>query len=379
METAVKYCRLANGEELPLIGQGCMGIGGEFSRDSSQRKGHIAALELGIDLGMTFLDTAEIYAAGYSEEIVGEVAFGKRHKLFIATKFSPENHRFNQVIHAAERSLERLKTDYIDLYQIHWPNLTVPIDETIRAMENLVDSGKVRYIGVCNFSKREMSAAQRALGKYKIISNQVEYNLFDRFIEGSVLPYCQSEQAIVIAYSPLDKGRTTDGDAGRRLLADLAVKYQRTPAQIALNWLTSQHAVVAIPKSVNPEHIRQNATAVDFNLEAEDHASIDRICSGVPDRVSPDHICVSLEGEGNRKVYQSREEAISNFLGMSPSPVELAEDIRKGEPVKPVRLIPSKDPTGRYSYDLIEGRLRYWAWVIAFDGKEPVPSYIRSN
>ncbi len=373
----MKYYKLATGEELPLIGQGCMGVGGEFSKDLSQRKSHMAALELGIDLGMTFLDTAEVYAAGHSEEIVGEVAFGKRDKLFIATKFSPENHRYNQVIHAAERSLQRLKTDYIDLYQIHWPNLTIPIGETIRAMEDLVDSGKVRYIGVCNFSKREMRAAQLALGKHKIMSNQVEYNLFDRFIEGSVLPYCQSEQAIVIAYSPLDRGRTTDGDARKKLLADLAIKYQRTPSQIALNWLTSQRSVVVIPKSVNLEHIRQNAAAVDFNLETEDKALIDRICSSVPDWVSPDHISVSLEGEGNRKVYQSREEAISNSLGMSPSPLELAEDIRKGEPVKPVRLIPSKNPSGVISYDLVEGRLRYWAWVIAFDGKEPVPSYIR--
>jgi len=375
----MKHFKLLTGEKLSLIGQGCMGIGGEFSKDPSQQETHRAALELGIELGMTFLDTAEVYAAGYSEEIVGKVALGKRDKLFIATKFSPENHGYNQVIKAAEHSLNRLQTDYIDLYQIHWPNPTVAIDETIRAMEDLVDSGKVRYIGLCNFSKREMSAAQSALGKHKIISNQVEYNLFDRFIESSILPYCQAEEAIVIAYSPLDKGRTADGDARRKLLADLAIKYERTPSQIALNWLTSQPSVVVIPKSVNLQHIRQNAASVDFELDAEDKALIDRICSSEPDWVNPDHICVSLEGEGNRKVYQTREEALANALGMSPSPLELAEFIREGEPIKPVRLIPSKNPSGRFSYDLIEGRLRYWAWVIAFDGKEPVPSYIRST
>jgi diketogulonate reductase-like aldo/keto reductase len=363
---------------IPRIGQGCMGIGGEFSKDSSQSEQHIAALELGIELGMTFLDTAEVYAAGYSEEIVGKVARGKRDKLFIATKFSPENHEYDNVIQSAEKSLRRLQTDYIDLYQIHWPNPKVPISETIQAMEDLVDSGKVRYLGLCNFSSREMSAAQSTLGKHKIVSNQVEYNLFDRFVEGSILPYCQSEEAFIIAYSPLDKGRTTDGDVRRKLLKELAVKYDRTPPQIALNWLTSQPSVVAIPKSINLQHIRQNAASVDFELKAEDKELINRICSSEPDWVDPDHIRVSLEGEGNRKVYQTREEALANALGMSPSPLELAEFIREGEPIKPVRLIPSKNPSGRFSYDLIEGRLRYWAWVIAFDGKEPVPSYIRS-
>ena len=367
-----------NLSKISKIGQGCMGIGGGFSRDLSQFENHKAALELGIELGMTFLDTAEVYAAGYSEEIVGQVALGKRNKLFIATKFSPENHHFDAVIQSAERSLQRLRTDYIDLYQIHWPNPTVPIEETIRAMQKLVDSGMVRYIGLCNFSKREMTAAQAALGQSKIFSNQVEYNLFDRFSESSILPFCDNEGAILIAYSPLDKGRTSDDDTKRKVLEDLAEKYEKTPSQIALNWLTSHPSIVAIPKSVNFQHIRQNAAALDFELQAEDKALIDRICSKDPDLISPNHIRVSCEGEDNRKVYQTREEAMANTLGMSPSPLELAEFIKEGEAIKPVRLIPSKNPHNKYAYDLIEGRLRYWAWVIAFDGKKPIPSYIRS-
>ena len=375
----MKMLELASGERIPRVGQGCMGIGGEFTRNPAQVAAHVAALELGIDLGLTLLDTAEIYAAGLSEEIVGKVAQGRRDRLFIATKFSPENHEYSRVIEAAERSLMRLKTDYIDLYQIHWPNPSVPIAETIRAMEDLVAAGKVRYVGLSNFSAREMRTAQSALRECTILSNQCEYNLFDRFIESDILPWCRAHNAIVMAYSPLDKGRNTDGDERRELLHALAAKYGRSPAQIALSWLISQPSVVVIPKSVNPDHIRENAASADFELEMGDRQLIDRVCSSEPEWVDPQAIRVSVDGEGARKVYQTLEQALANLMGMSPSPQELAEFIRNGEPVKPVRLVRSSDPSGRFAFDLVEGRLRYWAWVIAFDGARAVPAYIRSR
>ena len=374
----MKMLVLPSGERIPRVGQGCMGIGGGFSRDQSVAASHVTALELGIDLGLTFLDTAEVYAAGHSEEIVGRVAKGKREKLFIATKFSPDNHEYSKVVSAAERSLHRLQTDYIDLYQIHWPNPSVPIGETIRAMEDLVASGKVRHIGLSNFSVREMRAAQDALGSGKIFSNQCEYNLFDRFIELDILPYCRETQVVTIAYSPLDKGRTADGDDRLRLLQTLAKKYGRSPSQIALNWLIAQSAVVVIPKAVNPTHIRENAAAATFDLEPSDVDLIDRVCTSEPDWVDPYRIRVAVDGDGGRKVYQTLEEALLNPLGMSPSPRELAEFIEKGEPTKPVRLVRSKK-TDNFEFDLVEGRLRYWAWVIAFGGARPVPAYIRSN
>ncbi|MEB3197667.1 MAG: aldo/keto reductase [Candidatus Sericytochromatia bacterium] len=373
----MKRIAIPTGEELPIVGQGCSGIGEDERAESARSKEQIYALELGIDLGMTLLDTAEGYASGHSEEIVGQVIRGKRDKVFIATKFSPENHEFPGVIRAAEGSLRRLKTEYIDLYQIHWPNPTVPIEETLRALEHLRDQGKIRHIGLSNFSAREMHVAQSKLLRGQIFSNQVEYNLFDRFIETSIMPHCLSTDALVLAYSPLDKGRTVDGDDGRQLLSTLAEKYQRTPSQIALNWLTSQPSVIAIPKAVRVEHVRQNAASTDFKLSQEDKEAIAQVCSREPAWIDPGHIRVSLAGEGNKKVYQTREEALSNTLGLSPSPTELAEFIRQGEPTKPVRLVKNDDPRDEFPYDLIEGRLRYWAWVIAFNGERPVPAYIR--
>ena len=142
--------------EIPVIGQGCMGIGGYLSRDTTHDAWSLHALKIGIDLGMTFLDTAEGYGSGHSEELVGQAVQGIRDKICIATKVSPENLSYNDVISAAEGSLRRLRTDYIDLYQIHWPNPTIPVSETIRALERLLHDGKIRNIGLCNFSLREI-------------------------------------------------------------------------------------------------------------------------------------------------------------------------------------------------------------------------------
>ena len=360
-----------------LIGQGCMGIGGEFERDDTQQVEHVRALQYGIDIGLNFLDTAEIYSDGYSEELVGRAVKGKRDGVFISTKFSPENSSYEGVLKAAEGSLRRLNTDYIDLYQAHWPNPKISVAETMAAMEKLIADGKIRQIGLSNFSKREMVAAQNHLETNRIFSNQLEYNLFDRFIEQEIAPHCLSENAYVIAYSPLDKGRTTDGDERRKLLFELGVKYEKTPSQIALNWIISQKSVLAIPKSTNLKHIRENAEAANFLLAPDDIDAIDRVCTAEPIFISPQAIRVSVSGEGRRSVYQTIEEARRNHLNLSPSPTELAEFIRLGELTKPVRVIPAKDTDGGIEYDLVEGRLRYWAWVLAFNGEKAVPAYVR--
>ena len=365
------------GSLFSLIGQGCMGIGGEFERDDTQQVEHVRALQYGIELGLNFLDTAEIYSDGYSEELVGRAVKGKRHGVFISTKFSPENSSYEGVLKAAEGSLRRLNTDYIDLYQAHWPNPKISVAETMEAMEKLIADGKIRQIGLSNFSKREMVAAQNHLETNRIFSNQLEYNLFDRFIEQEIAPHCLSENAYVIAYSPLDKGRTTDGDERRKLLFELGAKYEKTPSQIALNWIISQKSVLAIPKSTNLKHIRENAEAANFLLAPDDKAAIDRVCTAEPVFISPQAIRVSVSGEGRRSVYQTIEEARLNHLNLSPSPTELAEFIRLGELTKPVRVIPTKDTDGGIEYDLVEGRLRYWAWVLAFNGEKAVPAYVR--
>lgn len=376
----MKYKKLGKTHtKISAIGQGCMGIGGYLSKDSHQDDNQVRALRLGIELGMTFLDTAEAYGNGHSEEIVGRAVEGIRDKVFIATKVSPEHLSYDALLRSAEGSLRRLKTDYIDIYQVHWPNPKIPISEVMRAMEQLLKEGKIRYVGVSNFSPKELKEAKASIFEDEIVSVEVEYNLFDRTIENSLLPYCESEGITTIAYSPLDQGKIASGDKRIKTLQKIANKYNRTMAQVALNWLISHPSVIAIPKSANPEHIKENAAATDFVLLDEDFREISKIFTQECVHVPVDKIRVILGGQGNRQVYQTVEEAIENKLGFVPSPEDLAHDILRGEVLKPVRVMRSTDKIRNYDFDLIEGRIRYWAWVIAYNEKEPIPVYIRDN
>ena len=313
----MRFLTLSAGDLIPHVGQGCMGIGGEFSKDTTDLKAHIRALEFGIDLGMTLLDTAEVYADGFCEEIVGKAIRGKRSNVIVATKFSPNNHHYDQVIKAADRSLKRLDTDYIDIYQIHWPNPSVPLEDTIRALKDLLDMGKIRKIGVSNFSVRELKQAKDFLGEYSLFGNQVEYNLFDRSIEEEILPYCHQNDLTVMAYSPLDKGKVNYNNNKIEVLSKIAEKYQSSISQVVLNWLVTYSNVVVIPKAVNLDHVRLNAESLDFQLDSDDLIQIERAFDSTPIYVEPDKIRVSLEGEGNRNVYQTLQQALENPMGMS--------------------------------------------------------------
>jgi diketogulonate reductase-like aldo/keto reductase len=217
-----------------------------------------------VEHGASFIDTAEIYG---TEQVVGEAVRGIRHKVFVATKVAPRNFRKRDILAAADASLSRLGTDYIDLYQLHWPNYKVPIAETISAMEDLVDAGKIRFIGVSNFSTQELVSAQKAMKRHKIVSNQVKYSLVDRTIEDSVLPYCQTNNVTVLAYSPLGNDfaafRRSDSD-GR--LTRIAQANGKSEAQVALNWLISKPGVIAIPKASTRERVIENCGAADWRL-----------------------------------------------------------------------------------------------------------------
>jgi len=247
-----------------------------MSRASGGEADAVKALKLGLDLGIRFIDTAEMYARGHSEEVVAEAVAQDRESVFIASKVSPENLSYDNVLRSCESSLRRLKTSYVDLYQVHWPNTQIPIKETMRAMEKLTAEGKIRYVGVSNFSKKQTREAQEALSRMSLAANQVEYSLTERSIESELLPYCASEHVTVIAYTPLGRGRIAEGgrDGRWRTLDAIAIKYAKTRAQIALNWLIAKEPVVAIPKASNLEHVRENAGAVGWRLSSADHETL---------------------------------------------------------------------------------------------------------
>ena len=220
-----------------------------------------------LELGATLIDTAESYD---TEEIVGQAIQGIRHKAFLATKISPRHFRRRDVKTAAEASLRRLKTDYIDLYQLHWPNLIVPLEETMSAMEELADQGKIRLIGVSNFLVGELRRAQAALSRHRIFSNQVRYSLIDRTIEGRLLDYCQRNHIAVIAFTPLGHGldHISRMDPSG-VLERIAKQCGKTRAQVALNWCLAKEGVVTIPKASTIEHIAENCGASGWRLTAE--------------------------------------------------------------------------------------------------------------
>jgi diketogulonate reductase-like aldo/keto reductase len=239
----------------------------ELALGTWQYRGTAETLLAGIELGATFIDTAESYG---TEPIVGRAIQGIRKRIFLASKISPRHFRRHDVIQAAECTLRQLNTDYLDLYQLHWPNYTVPIGETMSAMERLVETGKVRFIGVSNFTVSELRRAQAALSKTRIVSNQVRYSLVDRTAEQGLLKYCIGNQISLLAYSPLatgfDKIRVLDPND---VLGQVAEAIGKTRAHVALSWCVSHPAVIAIFKADKAEHVRENCAASDFELSEE--------------------------------------------------------------------------------------------------------------
>lgn len=224
-------------------------------------------LRRGLEAGALFIDTAESYG---SESVVAEAIEGQRARVFLATKVSRANLRRADVLKAADASLQRLRTDHIDLYQIHEPSRDIPIEETLDALETLVEVGKVRFIGVSNFSLEQLQQAQKAVQKHPIVSNQVRYNLADRTIETGLLAYCQAQRITLIAYSPLGRElqRIRDSDP-QGVLAAVAREASKTVPQVVLNWCLSHESVVAIPKGNTVAHVLDNCGASGWRLTPE--------------------------------------------------------------------------------------------------------------
>lgn len=230
-------------------------------------QGGVEPLRAGIEMGLTFIDTAESYG---TEEIVGQAVRGIRQRVFIATKASPRHFRRQDLIQAVEHSLKQLNTDYIDLYQLHWPNYTVPIAETMATLEQLVQTGKIRFIGLSNFSAREVNEAQKELSRNEIVTDQVRYSLVDRTIEDGLLQFCASKQITVLAFSPLASGPQNFRKFDKHdVLGQVAREIGRTRTQVALNWCLCRDPVIVIFKGSSVEHIQENCGALGWRLAPE--------------------------------------------------------------------------------------------------------------
>jgi diketogulonate reductase-like aldo/keto reductase len=256
------------GVPVPRIGQGTWRMG-EVRRERARE---VAALQLGLDLGLTHIDTAEMYGDGGAKKMVAVAIRGRRREeLFIVSKVLPEHASARGTVRAADQSLRRLGLDHLDLYLLHWPSAH-PIAETMGAMEQLARAGKIRFLGVSNFDVDETRTAMAALSRERLACNQVLYHLGARGIELDLIPFCREHGIAVVGYMPL---RKTGGQAGAARLAEIGARQGKTAAQVTLSFLTRLPGVFTIPKAVTPAHVRENAGA-DFDLEPADSEAIDR-------------------------------------------------------------------------------------------------------
>ncbi|MDQ2696438.1 MAG: aldo/keto reductase [Pseudomonadota bacterium] len=267
MDATVRTTPLPGGETVPVLGQGTWYMGDRPER----RREEIAALRLGVELGLALIDTAEMYGSGRCESLVGEALAGIRGQVFLVSKVLPSNASRRGVGRACEASLKRLGTDRIDLYLLHWPS-GQPLEETVAGFEDLRAAGKIRHWGVSNFDVDDMDQLLATPGGTPCAANQVLYNLSRRGIEHDLLPWCRGRAVPVMAYSPIEQGRILRHPG----LKAVAARHGATPAQVALAWLLRQDNLIAIPKAGTLEHVRENRAALDLRLTDDDNAALDR-------------------------------------------------------------------------------------------------------
>jgi diketogulonate reductase-like aldo/keto reductase len=262
----MRRLELPSGETIPVLGQGTW----HFAERANRRQQEIAALRLGLDLGMTLVDTAEMYADGAAEELVGEALAGRREEVFLVSKVLPENATRRGTIAACEGSLRRLRTDRLDLYLLHWRG-TIPLEETLSGFDHLLQAGLIRYWGVSNFDEPDMQELWSLPGGTAVATNQVLYNLSRRGIEWDLLPWCQQRGIPIMAYSPIEQGRLLHHVA----LRTVGERHDATPAQVTLAWVIANDGVNAIPRASRSDHVRENRAAANIQFSHEDLALLD--------------------------------------------------------------------------------------------------------
>ena len=264
--------------EVSLIGQGTWMIEGTNHRNTYGIA--IESLRLGLEVGMNHIDTAEMYGNGVVEELVGRAIAGRqqrREEIFLVSKVLPSNASYYDTLRGCDRSLQRLNTDYLDLYLIHWPSSDHPIGETMRAMETLVKEGKVKFIGVSNFDLKQLQEAENALQNEKIACNQVMYNLNSRGIERNLLPYCLKKGIAIVGYSPFGHGYFPSVESeGGRILVEIAERHQKTPYQVVLNFIINHTNIFTIPKTSRPNRVLENSNSIGWKLTESDIKAINQ-------------------------------------------------------------------------------------------------------
>jgi len=322
------------------------------------------------------IDTSPAYGNGASEILIGKYFSKYRKDFFIATKILPEMCSKKKVKISVEQSLKRLKTDYIDLLQIHWPNENIPFEITISEMLKLKKRGIINHIGLCNFSFDQIFKLTKMFKKGTISSVQVEYNLFERSAEKKLAKLCEKKNISIISYGPLAQGKFANGKKQLQLLKKISKKYNCSISQVILAWIKSKKNFFSIPNTSSYKNLVNNFGAIHLKLKQEDIKLIDTKCRTPV--LNIDTRKIRVKDNCSHKVYSSLKQAIENKSNMTPSPLELSKEIIKGNFLKPIRLKRINKNKKNIFY-LSEGRLRYWSWIIAHGWKKPIPSLVWEN
>jgi aryl-alcohol dehydrogenase-like predicted oxidoreductase len=367
----MRYIALGDSDiELSVLGYG---TGTGFKPDGAQHEKHLIKLiHTALENDINWIDTAESYFDGYSESVVGKVLVNNT-ELKVSTKFSPQNAKPKELREALEGSLRRLKREYVDIYNFHWPNTNFLIEKTFDVLLELKEEGKIRSIGVSNFS-RQLLEKIHSFAPQCVVAHQFEYNLFNRLAESELFSYHKKHAISNVGYSPIKGlGSLVRESPKSVLLENLAAKYNVTPHLIALNFLTSISPVntALIMSSTKADHISQNIQAFDFCIEEEDVKLINDEFHLRVEQIEMHRI--KLINGSDYPVYETVQEAQDNHIGLMPGPHELAKEYQNGNMQIPVKVKPI---AGTDYYQLVGGMVRYWGWYLAFEGKRKVKAVV---
>ena len=360
-----------NSKKIFPIGLGC-GIGNYNSHYSYKEL--LTIIRKSFEYGVNFFDTAPVYGDGASEKILGNAfSLREKEKIFIATKISPEMLASSNIVKSVNNSRKNLKVNNIDLIQIHWPNPKINLFESMDTLLKLRDDKIVKSIGICNYTFSDLKKILKKYGSSSISTFQTEYNLFDRTADGELYNFLKKNNIILLGYSPLAQGKIFNGKNQKTILEIISKKYNISIAQLILNWMSKKN-IIPIPNSLNNKRMLENIKSINFSILSKDLKIIESKCKSKIEKIDAKKIVI--ESKLNPKVYTTIEEAKLNKFNMVPSPLNLSREIKENpKMIKPIRIKEVFFKKRKKLY-LIEGRLRFWSWIIAFGWNKKIPALV---
>jgi diketogulonate reductase-like aldo/keto reductase len=359
---------------LSPVGIGAMGFGGYFTKDLKNNSQQVRLIEEACDLGVNVIDTAEIYGQGASEETIGKTSQSVRNNLFIMSKFSPENIKSVDIVKSVDASLKRINRDYLDVYQPHWPQPGIRVEDILETLEKLKTLGKIRFAGLSNFTSQQINSIN--FEKYKSLRFfQCEHNPVVSNMADELTPIINLLDGVLIAYSPFREGQIFNSGKFEEL-ERFSKKLGFLPSQVLLAWGVYNEKTVVIPKVSSSKHLRENIESLEISLSESDVNYISQLFKPSIKQLKPFDIIPDIPTkEDDRKIYKNLEDAKNNIYNLSPGPMEILKEIQenKGCLYKPIKV---KKINDEGTYILVDGRLRFWAWVILNGWHKPIHSII---